>query len=276
MIAFYGASSLLLRSLAQIVLHGLIWYFPSPRLWPKADCEYIEKVLIAQSKSPIEYPLSESDFKKLKTSKIRINEAKEVPVTVPDDDNEKLPTTCDESTEKEIRESLTIQAKIAEIGERLGFKIWLPKSDRGRILEIWKPKAEKILLDELPLVFDDTTLKTIKNIDVLWIEKRSIRRAFEVEGTTSIFSGILRMADLLSLQPMLDIKIHIVAPIARRDLVFDQIKRPVFAMLEKAPLAELCTYISYDSIKELAKIKNLEHTKHTILDEYTDNANDEI
>ena len=27
------------------------------------------------------------------------------------------------------------------------------------------------LLEELPLVFDDTTLKTIRNIDVLWIRK---------------------------------------------------------------------------------------------------------
>jgi hypothetical protein len=37
-------------------------------------------------------------------------------------------------------------------------------------------------------------------------------RAFEVEHTTAIYSGLLRMADLLSLVPNMDIKLHIVAP----------------------------------------------------------------
>jgi hypothetical protein len=39
----------------------------------------------------------------------------------------------------------------------------------------------------------------IERIDVLWLKGRSIKRAFEVEHTTSIYSGILRMADLLAL-----------------------------------------------------------------------------
>ena len=90
-------------------------------------------------------------------------------------------------------------------------------------------------------------------IDLLWIRRRSIVRAFEIEDTTSIYSGILRMADLLSLQPMLNIKIHIVAPSGRRDSVFSQITRPVFAVMETGPLAERCSYISYDSILEITK-----------------------
>ena len=51
---------------------------------------------------------------------------------------------------------------------------------------------------------------------------RSIVRAFEVEHTTSVYSGILRMADLLALQPNMDIKLHIVAPEAKRDKVFQE------------------------------------------------------
>jgi len=82
------------------------------------------------------------------------------------------------------------------------------------------------------------------------------------------------MADLLSLQPMLDIKIHIVAPTERRDAVFQQLTRPVFAVMEKGPLAELCSYISYDSVQELSKEKRLEHMTDTILDEYSEFAND--
>lgn len=212
------------------------------------------------------------EFWQADLNKIRVSGKKEVSVSIPENEEivqaGQIPTS-----DKEQRESIKVQAKLAEIGEKLGMKIWVPRNDRAGVLGIWGAKKES-LLDELPLVFDDTTLKTIKNIDVLWIRRRSIVRAFEVEDTTSIYSGILRMADLLALQPMLDIKIHIVAPVGRRDEVFKQIARPVFAVMEKGPLSELCSYISYDSIYELAKEKRLEHMTDTIIDEYVEPSED--
>jgi len=244
--------------------------FSSPRLWPKDDCVYIEKVLIEQNNKQLDYPFTESDEKKLKPSKIKISSKKTVSISIPEDDEEKT-TQVSEAIESEARQTIKVQAQISSIGEKLGFKIWLPRNDRNKVLEVWQP-LKGTLLDELPLVFDDTTLRTIQNIDVLWIQRRSIVRAFEVENTTSIYSGILRMADLLSLQPMLDIKIHIVAPQERRDSVFKQISRPVFAVMEKGPLSELCSYISFDSISELSKEKRLEHMTDTIIDEYTEFA----
>lgn len=45
------------------------------------------------------------------------------------------------------------------------------------------------------------------------------------------------MADLLALQPMLNIKIYIVAPSDRRETVFKQIKRPVFSLIGETPLS---------------------------------------
>lgn len=246
--------------------------FSSPRLWPKEDCKYIEKLLLEQNEKQIEYPFSESDQRKLKTSKIKIGGKRQVTVTVPDDEEE-LEIQEGPTTEVDIRNSIKAQAKLAEIGEKLGFKIWLPMNDRARVLEMWS-QQDNSLLEDLPLVFDETTLKTIRNIDVLWIKRRSIVRAFEVEDTTSIFSGILRMADLLALQPMLDIKIHIVAPINRKDAVIKQITRPVFAVMEKGPLSELCSFISYDSLEELAKERRLEHMTDTIIDEYSEFSED--
>jgi len=247
--------------------------FSSPRLWPKEDCIFLEKLLLEQKDKQLDYPFNDEDEQKLKPSKIKLSNKKEVSITIPDDKDEKI-ETINEDVSGEQRESIKIQASLAAIGEKLNFKIWIPRSDRNRVLEIWKPK-ENSLLDELPLVFDNTTVKTIQNIDILWIKRRSIVRAFEVEDTTSIYSGILRMADLLSLQPMLDIKIHIVAPLARRDAVFKQTTRPIFAVMEKGPLAEFCSYISYDSINELAKEKRLGHMTDTILDEYTEFAEEE-
>lgn len=247
-----------------MVLSGL-------RLWPEEDCIYLDKMLSQQKCKMKDFPFSETDKKKIEISrKIRISNDKETVIEIPEEEK------CgnESSKKEEERESIRMQALLAEIGEKLGYKIWIPKSDRTRVLSKWRPRNISVLLTELPLVFDGPTLKVIENIDVLWVKRHSIVRAFEVEGTTSIYSGILRMADLLSLQPMLDIKIHIVASIERRDAVFEQINRPVFAFMEKGPLAELCTYLAYDSVMELKKEPHLEHMNDSIVDEYAEYAND--
>jgi EVE domain len=238
--------------------------FSSPRFWPKNDCKFLEKLLLDQAKTLVDYTFTEEDEKKLKSPKIRISGKKEVSVSIPDKE-----ANTDVSDIGEERESIRVQAKLAEIGEKFGLKIWLPRNDRGKVQQFWKPK-ENVLLDELPFSFDEVTLRTIRNIDLLWVRRRTIVRAFEVEGTTSIYSGILRMADLLSLLPNIEINIHLVAPADRRNEVFKQISRPVFAVMEKGPLSELCSYISYDSIYELAKEKRLEYMTDSILDEYSE------
>jgi hypothetical protein len=100
---------------------------------------------------------------------------------------------------------------LAEIGSRMGMQIWIPRADRAAVLAE-RHSNQSPVLERLPLNYDDTTLRTIERIDVLWLRGRSIKRAFEVEHTTSIYSGILRIADLLALQPNMDIRLHIVAP----------------------------------------------------------------
>lgn len=246
--------------------------FSSPRLWPKDDCIIIEQALLEQSMKQVNYPFSEDDYKKLRTPRIRVSDKREVLVFIPEDEEEEE-IKQQYILEKEKRNSIVVQAKLAEIGETLDCKIWLPPTDRVKVLEHWKPK-EGTLLEELPLVFDEKTLKTIRNIDVLWIRRRSVIRAFEVEDTTSIYSGILRMADLLALQPMLNIKIHIVAPTERRNNVFNQISRPVFADIAGRQLSEVCSYISYDSVFELSNEKKLKHMNDTIIDDYSEYIED--
>lgn len=214
------------------------------------------------------YPLGEQDTRKLATHTVTRPD-KVVTVSVPEDTGgldaaELVP-------EAETRESIRIQALIATIGARMGMSIWIPRADRGAVLKEWRNESNN-LLERLPLNYDDTTLRTIEQIDVLWLRGRSIVRAFEVEHTTSIYSGILRMADLLALQPNMDIKLHIVAPEAKRERVFQEIRRPVFSLLEKGPLAESCTYLAYDSLRELAAQKHLAHLSDTVLDEYAEEA----
>lgn len=74
-----------------------------------------------------------------------------VSVTVPDragDDGEGPRGT--EADAEEICESMHIQAMLAKIGASMGFSIWLPKPDRGRVLKIWRPE-KGVLVESLTL-----------------------------------------------------------------------------------------------------------------------------
>jgi hypothetical protein len=232
------------------------------------DGRFLAERLTAQAVSGKVYPMGEQDARKLATHTVN-RPNKVVTVSVPEDTG--VIETAEVALEAETRESIRIQALIATIGAQMGMSVWIPRADRGGVLKEWKNEGNN-LLERLPLNYDDTTLRTIEQIDVLWLRGRSIIRAFEVEHTTSVYSGILRMADLLALQPNMDIKLHIVAPEAKRDKVFQEIRRPVFSLLEKGPLAESCTYLSYDSLRELAAQKHLAHLSDTVLDEYAEEA----
>ncbi len=245
------------------MIRGSLQHINSP------DARYIEKTLLAQQLIPKDYPLSEKDLKKLQSHRIKTHKQKSVTVSVPDsDEGEIVEGTAEPKT---IRDSIKVQATLAEIGERMKMKIWIPRADRNAVLEAWEPRTGS-LLETLPLNYDDATLKTIENIDVLWIKRSTIVRAFEVEHTTSTYSGLLRMADLMALQPNLEIQAHIVAPVERKDKVFQEITRPVFSLLEKGPLAETCTYLSYDAVQELKAEKRLEYMNDSVLDEFTEEA----
>ena len=234
----------------------------------EADARFLEKLLFDQDKNGKTYPVDETKYRKLAKQKVKRAD-KEVAVTVPEDDE---PEEDQAPPERTQRDSVKVQALLARIGETMGLRIWLPRNDRSRVEQEWQSEEseEGALLDSLPLNYDETTLKTIENIDVLWLRNRSIVRAFEVEHTTAVYSGLLRMADLLALQPNMDIKLHIVAPAERREKVFDEIQRPVFSLLEKGPLSELCTFLSYDSVSELAEIKHLSHLTDSVLEEYAE------
>jgi hypothetical protein len=135
-----------------------------------------------------------------------------------------------------------MQAFLAEIGSLMGMQKWIPRADHTAVLAEWR-NHQAPLLERLPLNDDDTTLRTIVRSVVLWQRGESIRRAFEVEHTTSIYSGILRMADLLALQPNMAIRLHIVEPAHRREKINEEIQRPVFSLLERGALSESCTFI---------------------------------
>lgn len=193
------------------------------------------------------------------------DQAKEFTVTVASDKEE----SNEQADENEVRESIRIQGLLAKIGEEMGFDIWLPMPDRARVARVWQPREQKTLLNSLPLSYDKVTQSTIGLIDVIWIRnKRSIARAFEVEHTTSIYSGILRMADLVALQPDINIKMHIVASPDRQEKFSTEIRRPVFSYMTSGRLSDMCTFISYDDVRHIADMEHLNHLKDGILETY--------
>ena len=232
------------------------------------DGSFLESAIRRQMLSGHAYPVAEDEYKRSVHHSIRRVD-KDVSVTIPEESE----TTPDETAPEEPRESIRIQALLAETGSLMGMQIWIPRSDRSAVLNEWH-KEHPPILERLPLNYDDTTLKTVEQIDVLWLKGRAIKRAFEVEHTTSVYSGILRMADLLALQPNMDIHLHIVAPVSRREKVFQEIRRPVFSLLDRGPLSESCTFLSYDSIRELVRDPHLAHLSESVLEEYEEPAED--
>jgi hypothetical protein len=237
----------------------------SLNLLDDADGQLIERLLLAQVNGGEFFPIDSQEYEKLLTHTVRGRD-KAVTVSVPQDGDATIP-----AQDQEVRESIKVQALLTKIGANMGLKVWLPRNDRGAVLREWKLSADCVL-EMLPLNYDEVTLKTIEQIDVIWLRGRSIVRAFEVEHTTSIYSGILRMADLLALQPNMNIKLHIVAPDSRRDKVFQEIRRPVFSLLEAGPLSERCTFLSYDGVKDIAGLRHLSHLSDSVLEEYAEEA----
>jgi len=231
------------------------------------DGLFLENLILKQANTPQLYPLTEEDRRRLQVLTVRTNNSQEIVVTIPEDE-----IAIEYTFPPAPRDSIRVQALLAQVGETMGMKIWLPKNDRNAVLDIWRPKAADVLLTTLPMNYDNTTLQTVEFIDVLWIRSRSIVRAFEVEHTTAVYSGILRMADLMALQPNMRIKAHIVAPIDRRDKVLKEISRPVFAVLESGPLAKSCTFLSYTDVEDLSNKELLGHMNESVLDEYAESA----
>jgi hypothetical protein len=232
------------------------------------DAQFLQDQLLAQQAAGARaYPVDEDEYRRWLAQRVRRPD-KVVPVTVPSDDEDEEPDEQQDRSQS-VRESAKVQALLASIGEKMGFKIWLPKSDRSAVLQEWKP-VDGALMNVLPLNYNEPTLQTIEQIDVLWLKGRAIVRAFEVEHTTAVYSGILRMADLLALQPNMDIKLHVVAPESRKAKVMGEIQRPVFSLLDKGPLSDYCTFLSYDRLRELSQLKHLQHMSDEVLEEYAE------
>jgi hypothetical protein len=248
----------------------------SPHAWsghfrgsPTEEKMQDAKVIISSLENAITNPISrEYDSRKLERKVPMFYETEAGAVTVPDDNEEVTPEIEDSQTlDTEVTHE-EIQWILLNLGNEMGLDVWVARNDRSKSFQGNLFSHLPRLRKTLPRQFDDATNRTIELIDVLWLRENAIVAAFEIEHTTSIYSGLLRMSDLVSMQPNINIRLYIVAPDERRDKVFSEINRPTFTSLKPA-LRDICQFIPYSSLQEKLKQVNdfLRYLRPEFLDE---------
>ena len=148
--------------------------------------------------------------------------------------------------DKTLSDHIVMQWKLIRLGMKSGSHVWIPKNDQSKITSSYGFK-------EFEAEFTagiDTPARYVENIDVVWKEEFRIDAAFEVENTTSIYSGLLRFSDLKLIAPNSNYPLFIVAPVAKRNRVAEQVKRPTFKTFH---FEKKVRYLSYETLDEVDK-----------------------
>lgn len=120
-----------------------------------------------------------------------------------------------------------VQGWLRDLGLELGYQVWIASNDRGRVYR--DGKLSDGCIENLEATLTTNGGEMVKLIDVLWLSGTSIIAGFEVEHTTSIYSGILRLLDLAHGELGGKIKgIYLVAPNDREEEIKNQVSRPAF------------------------------------------------
>lgn len=139
-----------------------------------------------------------------------------------------------------------IQGWLRDLGGALGFDVWVAANDRGR--EYGAGKLGDGCLSVLPEGIT-AGMDSVRLIDVVWLahDSHDVAAAFEVEHSTSIYSGIVRMLDLaLGTEVAEQSTLFLVAPDNRRDEVEQQLCRPAFSRVAELNIR----YLAYSELKE--------------------------
>lgn len=141
-----------------------------------------------------------------------------------------------------------IQRIIRDLGLAGGLQVWVATNDANRVVEGVKLGYGCLhMLPEMGL--NVSAHRLVEHIDVLWLESHHPRCAFEVELSTGIYPGILRMADLFMTVPHLNMPCYVVAPAARFSVFQDHVRRPMF---QNAGLEQRCRFLPLEKLVALA------------------------
>jgi type II restriction enzyme len=142
-----------------------------------------------------------------------------------------------------------IQAWLRDLGHALGYDIWIAANDRGRLFN--GVPLGKNCLEHLPASITTAPgADAVRLIDVLWLDRGAptVAAAFEVEHSTSIYSGIVRMLDLALSGSDLHAAagLFLVAPDSREADVRAQLQRPAFSRIADLDIS----YLPYGELEK--------------------------
>ena len=140
-----------------------------------------------------------------------------------------------------------VQGWLRDLGTALGFAVWVAANDRNRAFG--EGRLGDGCLEALPAgIADAPGAEAVRLIDVLWLDRSTghIVAAYEVEHSTSIYSGIVRMLDLaLGGQAHALEGLFLVAPDGREAEVKAQLARPAFSRVADLKVR----YLPYGELK---------------------------
>ena len=139
-----------------------------------------------------------------------------------------------------------MQGWLRDLGLSLGFDVWIASNDRSRAYA--GGQLGDGCVTEL-VANGATAAESVRLIDVIWLDRssRRVAAAFEVEHSTSIHSGIVRMLDLALGSPLGEgSTLFLVAPDERRAEVAQQLHRPAFMRVAELGIR----YLSYSELRE--------------------------
>lgn len=134
-----------------------------------------------------------------------------------------------------------VQSLLGAIGIKKGYELWFPSKDRlkldNTILDYSKIK------NQYP-IYDKNIINIISEIDVIWFQTTKPISFFEVEHSTTIYSGLLRFNDVLLTVPDVD-NFNIVAENEKEAKFSREIQRPTF---KQNKLIDKVTFLDYGNI----------------------------
>ena len=137
-----------------------------------------------------------------------------------------------------------VQGLLGAIGAAKGHDIWIPPANRADVnATVGHDLPQQ---EHLPPMYA-AVHPILSEVDVLWLRRGGgeITAMFEVEHTTSVYSGLLRFNDVHLIAQGMRPRFSIVANDTRRSLFVRQLNRPTFV---RSGLSELCTFLEYANV----------------------------
>lgn len=150
--------------------------------------------------------------------------------------------------QQEASEHTQVQHALIKIGRALNYDVFVARNDQHRIC--CGDDFSLMTTPRLPaLGVTPEVLDTVELIDVIWLKRGEpqVVCAFEIEHSTSIYSGILRMKDLACSLAEEAGHFYLVAPKSREREVAAQMARPA---LYEAKISFRLGYLRSEDVKE--------------------------